>query len=172
MEAAGELGAPAIVGSMQGRWGEAVAHADAVGYLRDALQELGERASGEVSLLFEPLNRYETNLFNRLHEAAQVLPARGTVKLLADLFHMNIEEGNIEAAFREVAGRVGHVHFADSNRRPVGLGHVDMPAVARVLHDIGYDGYVSAEALPFPYPDAAARQTMLAFRKYFRPGHA
>jgi sugar phosphate isomerase/epimerase len=168
IEAAGELGAPAIIGSMQGRWGEGVAREAAVGHLRDALDELAQKSSRDAPLLFEPLNRYETNLFNTLERAAAIVPPGANVKILADLFHMNIEEADMAVAIGAVGYRVGHVHFADSNRRPVGLGHTQMAPVVAALRDIGYDGYVSAEALPYPDPDAAARQTMLSFRKYFR----
>ncbi|MDB5297590.1 MAG: hypothetical protein JWO31_3573, partial [Phycisphaerales bacterium] len=35
------------------------------------------------------------------------------------------------------------------------------------LRQIGYAGYVSAEALPYPDPAAAARQTIEAFRTHF-----
>jgi sugar phosphate isomerase/epimerase len=94
--------------------------------------------------------------------------ATGNVVLLADLFHMNIEEVDIAAALGAGAGRVGHVHFVDSNRRAAGLGHIDYAPIARALEAIGYAGYAAAEALPFPDPDAAARQTMNAFRRCFR----
>src|SRR5204862_1080373 len=44
IDVAGRFGAPAILGSMQGRWGAGVDRATAVGYLRPALEEFGERA--------------------------------------------------------------------------------------------------------------------------------
>ena len=89
------------------------------------------------------------------------------VTLLADLFHMNIEESDIAATLREGARHVGHVHFADSNRRPVGNGHTDMKPIADALREIGYDGCISAEAFDWPDPDAAAQQTLDSYRKYF-----
>jgi hypothetical protein len=36
-----------------------------------------------------------------------------------------------------------------------------------VLKDIGYAGYVSAEVLPLPDSDTAAKQTIESFRKWF-----
>ena len=47
------------------------------------------------------------------------------MKLLADLFHMNIEEANLAEAIRAAGSHIGHVHFADSNRRAAGMGHTD-----------------------------------------------
>ena len=89
------------------------------------------------------------------------------MKLLADLFHMNIEEADI--AGRDPAGgrHIGHVHFADSNRRPAGFGHTDFDAVVAAIREIGYDGYFAAEAFPYPTPEEAARQTVKRFRELF-----
>jgi sugar phosphate isomerase/epimerase len=167
---AGVLGAPAIIGSMQGRWGEGVDRETALGYLTDALEDLGEHAARyKVPLLYEPLNRYETNLVNTVDDGVALLQGLTTrnVRLLADLFHMNIEERDIAAAIRAGGGRIGHLHFVDSNRRAAGLGHIDYAPVVAALREVGYDGFASAEALPFPDPDAAARQTMIAFRRLF-----
>jgi sugar phosphate isomerase/epimerase len=167
---AGSFGAPAIIGSMQGRHGADVEAATARGYLAEALEELGEHAKQYgVPLLFEPLNRYETNLVNTVEAGVALLRSLSTknVRLLADLFHMNIEEADIAAAIRAAKGFVGHVHFVDSNRRPAGLGHIDYAPIAQALAEIGYDGFASAEALPYPDPEAAARQTMAAFRRCF-----
>jgi sugar phosphate isomerase/epimerase len=166
INAAAALGAPAIIGSMQGqREGDGSLKA-----LYDALRELDEAArSANVQLLFEPLNRYETNLMNSVADAAPLLRVLhlSNTKVLADLFHMNIEEPDIALAIRR-ARAVGHVHFADSNRWAVGYGHTDMAPIVAALRDIGYDGYVSAEVLPRWSPDYAAQQTMESFRKFFR----
>ena len=90
------------------------------------------------------------------------------VKLLADLFHMNIEENNLADAIRAGKGHIGHVHFVDSTRQPAGCGHMDFEPIAAALNDIGYDAYASAEAFPYPNPDEAAKLTIDAFNKYFR----
>ena len=175
IDLAGSLRAPAIIGSMQGRSGDGVDHATATGYLRDGLEELGEHArQNSVPLIFEPLNRYETNMANTVAAGVRLLESLSTknVVLLADLFHMNIEEADIAGAIRAGAGRIGHVHFVDSNRRPAGRGHLHYPPIVAALRDIGYDGFASAEALPDPDPDAAARQTIEAFRRYFRAAPA
>jgi sugar phosphate isomerase/epimerase len=164
------FGAPAIIGSMQGNVEPGIERKQALAWLAEGLNELGKRAQEQgVSLIYESLNRYETNMFNLLGMAADFLETldNGNVVLLADLFHMNIEEESIAGAIRENGKHVGHLHFADSNRRPVGMGHTDMKEIARALMDIGYEGYASAEALPWPDPDAAAEQTIRAFKEFF-----
>jgi sugar phosphate isomerase/epimerase len=173
IDVAGSLGAPAIIGSMQGRSGvgDSVDHPTATCYLTEALEELGNHASEyKVPLILEPLNRYETNMVNTVSAGVRLLESLSAknVVLLADLFHMNIEEADLPAAIRLGAGHIGHVHFVDSNRRPAGLGHIPMAPIAATLHAVGYQGFASAEALPYPDPDAAAQQTIKTFRQLFR----
>ena len=167
---AAALKAPVIIGSMQGRWGEGVTKELALAHLAEALTVLGEHAAnrGQV-LLYEPLNRYETNLLNTLADGATFLKTLPTsnVKLLADLFHMNIEEADIAGAIRANAVSIGHIHFADSNRRPAGLGHLDFGPVVSAVRDVGFDGYFGAECFPYPTPEEAARQTVRRFRELF-----
>jgi sugar phosphate isomerase/epimerase len=169
---AGSFGAPAIIGSMQGRWDGAVTREQAFDWLREALEQLGPRARAVgVPLLFEPLNRYETNLVRSVAEGLELLKPLRTknVKLLVDLFHANIEEVSIAEALRLAGPDLGHVHFADSNRHAVGLGHTDFAPIVEALRQIGYEGYASAEILPLPDSDSAAKQTMKGFRHWFRP---
>ncbi len=175
IDLAGPFHAPAIIGSMQGRSGPEVAQPTALGYLADALDVLGEHARRHgVPLLFEPLNRYETDLVNTLEAGVKLIRSvpNANVALLADLFHMNIEETTPADALRAAGEHVGHVHFVDSNRRAAGFGHIDFGPIARALGEIGYDGYASAEALPLPDSDAAAERTIRSFREHFRPGDA
>jgi sugar phosphate isomerase/epimerase len=168
---AAHFNAVAIIGSMQGRSGEnGSTREQSLDWLADGLKTLGERAMAKgQTLLYEPLNRYETNLFNRSGEAAAFLDQRGLrgISLLCDLFHMNIEEADIAATLRSVAARVGHIHFADSNRRAIGLGHTDMAPIAAALKEIGYQGYISAEVQPLPDAETAARETIASYRRWF-----
>ena len=90
------------------------------------------------------------------------------VVLLADLFHMNIEEVDIAASLR--AG--GQTHRPRPLRRleppprrlrPPRLSRRSSRRSARSATTV----IASAEALPYPDPDGAARQTIDEFRKYF-----
>ena len=167
---AASFGAPAIIGSMQGRSTEIVNPATALGYLCDALEELGEHAkSGQVSLIYEPLNRYETNMATTIDAGLALLDRLSTknVKLLADLFHMNIEEANVAESIRKGGSRIGHLHFVDSNRRAAGLGHTDFAPIAEALRAIDYKGFASAEAFAYPNSDEAACVTIETFRRFF-----
>lgn len=159
----GQLRAPAILGSMQGRSGNGVTREQALDWLGEALLEAGELADKHgVPFIYEPLNRYETNLFNHAATAADYLYCEGieNVVLLADLFHMAIEERDVADGLREMGEKLGHVHWADSNRRAMGMGHTDPGPIMEALKEIGYDAYLSAEIFPLPDADQAATQTL------------
>ncbi len=165
-----QYNAPAIIGSMQGTYGDAVSREQALDWLRESLETLGAHAqSRNVSLIYEPLNRYETNLFNLYLDACSFIDQLSTngVSLLADLFHMNIEEENIPEVLKVGVRHLGHVHFADSNRKPVGNGHTDMKPIAQALKDIEYKGFISAEAFAWPSPSIAAKTTINSFKQFF-----
>jgi sugar phosphate isomerase/epimerase len=169
VDVAGALGAPAIVGSMQGRHAEGEREAT-LDRLAEALAPLADHARQyKTPLLFEPLNRYETNIFNRQGDAADWIRARkiGNVMILCDLFHMNIEELDVATALRQVGELLGHVHFVDSTRRAAGWGHTDFAPIVEALRYLGYSGYASAECFPIPDSDTAAAQTIAAYEKLF-----
>lgn len=171
IDTAGPLGAPAIIGSMQGRWGESVSRDQGFAWLGEALVELGTHAKQyNVPLIYEPLNRYETNYCTTMEMGVKLLKDSGATNavLLADLFHMNIEEADLPAAIRAGAGYIGHIHLVDSNRRPAGMGHLDLAPISAALGDIKYDRALSAEALPYPDSLAAAKQTIETYQKYFK----
>src|SRR5690606_14380829 len=160
-----------IIGSMQGKWGGDIHRDQALALLREALNDLGPYAKKlDVPLVYEPLNRYETNLIKTIADGVAFLKTLATdnVKLLADLFHMNIEEADVPAAIRVGEGYIGHIHFVDSNRQAAGLGHTDFGPIAAAIKESNYNGYLSAEALPIPNSDTAAMKTIESFRKYFR----
>ena len=155
---------------MQGLRDGRVTREQALGWLAEALEELAPQAAVHgVPLLFEPLNRYEGNVLNTIGDAVELIRSLSTrnVTILADLFHMNIEEQDVGAALRAGGTLITHVQLADSNRRPAGHGHTDFRAVAATLREMNYTGYLSAEALPWPDPDAAARLAMDGIRKFF-----
>jgi sugar phosphate isomerase/epimerase len=129
--------------------------------LVDALGELGEHARAEgVTLFLEPLNRYEDHMVNRLDEAVALCRAVGlpSVRVVADTYHMNIEEDDAGAALRAAAPYLGHVQVSDSNRHQPGAGHLDWPALLATLDGIGYAGWLALECRLRGEPVAALRQ--------------
>ncbi|WP_274363134.1 sugar phosphate isomerase/epimerase family protein [Paenibacillus thermotolerans] len=116
--------------------------------LLDALDQIDRLAKQAGSfLLLEPLNRYEDHMINRLSDAAGLIREGNfsSVKVMADFFHMNIEERDIAASIRETGELIAHVHLADSNRLLPGLGHTDFRSGFQALKEIGFEGYMAIE---------------------------
>ena len=165
IDCAAEHNAPAIIGSMQGRADKD--RNETLALFREAIEELAPLAARKNQiLLIEPLNRYETNLFNSVQQSLEFLSTlkAQNVRLLLDLFHMNIEEQNVAQSIRLAGPSIGHVHLADSNRRAAGFGHTDFRPIIWALRDVRYSGYLSAEILPWPNSEAAAAQTIETFK--------
>lgn len=117
----------------------------------EAAREIGGYAGERgVQIAVEPWNRYETYLINRMDQAVAFVDEvdRPGVGVMADTFHMAIEEADIAAAVRHAGSRLTHVHLADSNRAAPGYGHTDFGPILSAITDIGYEGWISYELLP------------------------
>jgi sugar phosphate isomerase/epimerase len=113
-----------------------------------ALKELGEVAAQNNTLFMpEPLNRYEQHYLRKQSDGVRVIEAAAVPGLgvLADLFHMHIEETDTPAAIREAGKYITHVHLADNTRMEPGTGDIDLVAALRALHDIKFTGYMAYE---------------------------
>ena len=116
--------------------------------LVEICKELGEHAERAGTLvLLEPLNRYETHLLNRLEQACEVCERVNMpgVEMMADFFHMNIEDADMPAAIIGAKEHLRHIHLADSTRLLPGYGHTDFSAGFAALKQIGYEWFMSLE---------------------------
>jgi sugar phosphate isomerase/epimerase len=113
-----------------------------------------------VTIILEPVNRYEINFINNLDEGVRLIQKSGigTMGLMPDVFHMNIEDDRIGDSLVRNAQWIRYIHLADSNRLAPGWGHIDFDEVFAALLQAGFDGWASIEILPEPDPDAAALQ--------------
>ncbi|MEV4646714.1 sugar phosphate isomerase/epimerase family protein [Saccharopolyspora sp. NPDC049357] len=112
------------------------------------LAELGEHARAEgVEIYLEPLNRYEDHMVNRLDQAIDLVGEVGlaSVRVVADTYHMNIEEDDPVTALLDAVPHLGHVQVSESNRFQPGTGHLDWSALLGALGAGGYDGYLAME---------------------------
>jgi sugar phosphate isomerase/epimerase len=115
-----------------------------------------------VDLILEPVNRYEIDYINNLDECSALLDKinRKNFVMMPDVFHMNIEDDKIGESFIRNKRYVRYVHFADTNRHAPGDGHMDWDEVFSALKSIGYDGWTTAEILPYPDAETAAQRTV------------
>ena len=157
------------IGLIYGTLGqEAAKREERSGAALECLKECCRHAeSAGVTLLLEAINRYETDQLCTLDEAIDRIRrvGSGSLKLLADTFHMNIEEVDIPESLRRASGYLGHVHLSDSNRQVPGHGHLDMLAVLRTLKEIRFQGCLSFEVFPLPDPLSAARDGIACIRE-------
>jgi sugar phosphate isomerase/epimerase len=164
---AARLGSLVIVGLIRGRFVDG-RDTTTRRFLEGLQPVLDAAAAAGVRLVIEPINRYETDFLITIEETLALIRTLRAPHLgvLADTFHMNIEEGSMEQALFAAAAdsRLWHVHTADSNRWAPGFGHLDFAAIVRAMEQGGYAGFLSAEILPKPDPEAAARQTLQTLR--------
>jgi D-psicose/D-tagatose/L-ribulose 3-epimerase len=134
--------------------------------LADALAPLcdyaGERG---VRLAVEPLNRYETSVLNTVAqtlEAIDPLPA-AACGVLADVYHLNIEERDPAAALRACGERLAHVHVCANDRGAPGADHLDWPALMAGVRAAGYGGPLVIESF------TAEQETIATAASVWRP---
>ena len=71
-------------------------------------------------------------------------------KLLYDIYHMQIMEGDVIRTIRDHFGAIGHFHTAGvPGRNEIGAGQeLQYPAIMRAIADLGYTGFIGQEFIP------------------------
>lgn len=86
------------------------------------------------------------------------------VRLLCDVYHLQIQEGNVIESIRAYYDFIGNVHVADvPGRHEPGTGEINYPAIAELFRQLNYEGVIGLEA--FAKGDDAA--AMARFREVF-----
>jgi sugar phosphate isomerase/epimerase len=132
----------------------------------EGVRSVGEYAASlGVDLSLECWNRYGTYMLNRLEQGVRLWRETGLENggVMADTYHMNIEERSLPEAIRETGDLLDHVHLSDSNRLAPGWGHIDFEEILRTLREIGYRGYLAFELIlpPGSPSDGAGRAAAL-----------
>jgi hydroxypyruvate isomerase len=84
------------------------------------------------------------------------------VKILWDLYHMHISEGDLCGRLREGINEIGYVQLADHpGRNEPGTGEIHYNRVLRELSALGYKGYVGVECSP-SVPELEAARALAA----------
>ena len=132
---------------------------------RNLLPVLAEADALGIHLALEPLNRFETSLFNTVAQALELIEAvaHPALGLLLDTFHMNIEERGIGDAIRRAGHHIRHVHACGSDRGAPGHDNIDWTGVRHALADVGYTGMVTIESF------TAANRTIATAASIWRP---
>lgn len=101
-----------------------------------------------VRVAIEPLNRFETSVLNTFDQTLDIVARvdSSACGLLADTFHMNIEERSVVTAVHAAAGRLFHVQACGNDRGTPGADHIDWTGFIGALSAIGYNGAVCIES--------------------------
>ena len=129
--------------------------------LEHCVAALGEvlpyAADRGVTLIFEPLNRYESSFCTRAKESARLVDAVGdpSFRMMLDTFHANIEDPSLEDAVRTAGDRLAYIQVIDSHRGMLGTGHLPWDELKGSLEGIAYDGPIVIEAIAHHVPTLA-----------------
>lgn len=119
-------------------------------------REVADEAQRQgLFLAIEFLNRFECYFLNTTAAAVAYVRrvAHPNFRAMFDSFHANIEEENLPTAFSENAAEIAHVHVANNDRGVPGRGHIDFPALFRVIKSSGYNGWLTIEAFGRALPE-------------------
>jgi len=84
-------------------------------------------------------------------EAFELLDEVGSpnIKLLFDLYHQQITEGNLITRITKNINKIGHLHAAGvPGRHELDTGELNYPVIFKKIKDTGYDGYFGIEYRP------------------------
>lgn len=131
------------------------------------LADLGERHG--VTFVLENLNTEVDHPgvpFARAQEVLELVAGvnRPRVKMMLDLYHAQIGEGNLIELIRRSAPHIGEIQVADvPGRCEPGTGEINYPAIARALYEVGYRGNIGLEAFASGDSELALRRFREAF---------
>jgi hydroxypyruvate isomerase len=107
-----------------------------------------------VTIVLEPLNilvDHKGYFLSSSCEGFDILRAVDSpnVKLLYDVYHQQITEGNLIDNIRANIGLIGHFHIADvPGRHEPGTGEINYKNVFKAIGETGYTQYVGLEYMP------------------------
>ena len=128
---------------------------DKIAGMTDVLKALAPRAEkANVTLVLEALNSkvdHAGNFLTSTKEAAGLIRNVNSpfIKVLYDIYHMQIMEDNIIQTLKENIDAIGYIHMADvPGRHEPGTGEINYKNVVKTLKTIKYDGIIGFEFTP------------------------
>ncbi|HIJ66144.1 MAG TPA: TIM barrel protein [Candidatus Hydrogenedentes bacterium] len=107
-----------------------------------------------ITLVLEPLNvlvDHAGYFLSRSAEAFDIVEEVGSpaVKVLFDIYHQQITEGNLTPSICGNIGKIGHFHVANHpGRHEPMLGEINYEHVFKRIATLRYDGYIGLEFAP------------------------
>ncbi len=119
-----------------------------------------------ITLCLEPLNVLVDHAGYYLVTSAEGFEIVGevgspNVKLLYDIYHQQVTEGNLIATITANVGKIGHFHVADvPGRCEPGTGEINYANVFACIAESDYNGYVGLEFRPSSSDEAALARVL------------
>ena len=121
-------------------------------YMIQCLKRLAPIAEEHgVTLVLEALNPlvdHKGYFLTHTDQTMMVLEAVGSprIKMLFDIYHQQITEGNVIRNLTNHIQQIGHIHVADNpGRKQPGSGELNYRNIFKAISDAGYDGYIALE---------------------------
>ena len=105
----------------------------------------------DVTLVLEPIWSPFPGFFKDSKEPFEVIKEVGSshFKLLYDIFHYQLMEGNIANVLKNNLDSIGHIHIASAPARTeITDGEINYSYVLKQIRELGYEGYVTLEYMP------------------------
>ncbi len=120
----------------------------------------------QVTLVLEPLNTkvdHPGYYLQTAKEGFEMLDEVGSpaLKMLFDIYHHQIMEGNVIADITKNIAKIAHFHIADvPGRHEPGSGEINYSNVFRAISATGYQGFVGLEYKPSRMADETLRDVL------------
>ena len=144
-----------------------IADPDKIAAMLDVLKTLASAAErSNVTLVLEALNTmvdHSGNFLASTRQAAELIRSVNSshIKILYDIYHMQIMEGNLINTLNQYIDTIGYIHIADvPGRHEPGTGEINFSNVFKTLAKLKYDGIIGFELVPLQDSATAVRRIL------------
>lgn len=169
IDAAKRLGCPTLI-SQVGDFRQGVARQEQHDCLVEGLRAAAPMLEQDgVTLVFEPLNDLIDHIgyyLVRSDEAFEIVDqvASDRVKVVFDIYHQQISEGNVIRNATENVARIGHFHAAGNpGRNELTRGELNYAEIIWAIRNTDYQGFVGLEYWPIDEPEIGLKQAATLF---------
>jgi len=126
----------------------------------------------DITLLLETLNTsidHPGYFLDSIDEAAEIVKSVGhrNLKLLFDVYHIQIMSGNILQRIEKYLDLIGHIHFAGvPGRNEIFEGELNYLHILRFIERSNYGGWVGLEY----FPRLGSEESLMKTREYLQQG--
>lgn len=139
--------------------------AQQTGYVIECLKRLNDICEAEdVDIVVETLNalvNHKGYFMTTTPHTMEIMEGVDSprIKMLFDIYHQQITEGNVIRNLTQNIDRIGHFHFADNpGRKEPGTGELNYTNIFKAIAATDYDRYVATEFSPIDRsPDGKIR---------------